>query len=133
MSIVIDSSVLVAALVDGGAAGVWAERIIAAGDLYSTQILPAEASNILRRFERAEIISRPEVNAAHDELIRLPVELVAFSPVASRVWELRHTMTAYDAWYVAVAEGLRLPLATLDDKLSRAAGARCKFRLPDQE
>jgi predicted nucleic acid-binding protein len=39
-------------------------------------------------------------------------------------------MTSYDAWYVAVAEALRLPLATLDGRLSRARGVACKFLTP---
>jgi predicted nucleic acid-binding protein len=133
MSVVIDSSALVAALIDTGAEGLWAESILGAGDLYSAELLPAEVSKILRRLERTQIITRPEANAAHDELMRLPIELVAFQPVAERVWELRFTMTAYDAWYVAVAEALRLPLATLDGKLTRASGAQCEFRMPDQQ
>ena len=39
---------------------------------------------------------------------------------------LRGTVTAYDAWYVAVAEALDCNLATVDHRLSRAqaAGAR---------
>jgi predicted nucleic acid-binding protein len=49
--------------------------------------------------------------------------------VAARVWELRRSITAYDACYVALAEQLRAPLATLDRKLSRASGPRCAFLL----
>ncbi|MGI9033553.1 MAG: type II toxin-antitoxin system VapC family toxin [Acidimicrobiales bacterium] len=47
-----------------------------------------------------------------------------------RVWELRRVVTAYDAWYVAVAESLSVPLATLDRKLGRAPGPRCAFEMP---
>ena len=49
---------------------------------------------------------------------------------ADRVWELRSTVTAYDAWYVALAETLDATLATLDEKLSRATGPRCAFVVP---
>ncbi len=38
--------------------------------------------------------------------------------------------SGYDAWYVAVAEALRLPLATLDVRLSRAKSVACKFLTP---
>ena len=38
--------------------------------------------------------------------------------------------TDYDAWYVAAAEALGLPLATLDRRLSRAAGPSCRFLVP---
>jgi predicted nucleic acid-binding protein len=36
-------------------------------------------------------------------------------------------VTSYDAWYVVVAEALRVPLATFDRRLARA----CRFRCPD--
>lgn len=44
--------------------------------------------------------------------------------------ELRPNITAYDAWYVALAETLGAKLATLDARLSRAAGTRCEFAIP---
>ncbi|MGH8903342.1 MAG: type II toxin-antitoxin system VapC family toxin [Egibacteraceae bacterium] len=49
---------------------------------------------------------------------------------AERVWKLRRTITAYDAWYVALAESLDAPLLTLYHRLARAPGPRCSFELP---
>ncbi len=54
----------------------------------------------------------------------------AFEPLASRVWALHPTVTAYDAAYVALAEELDAPLATLDRRLARASGPTCEFLLP---
>ena len=51
--------------------------------------MQAEATNILRRLERAKQITKPEANAAHDDLMQLNVELFSFDPFAERVWELR--------------------------------------------
>ena len=130
MSAVVDASVLVAALVDVGPNGAWAEEIIAAGSLYAPELVSAEATNILRRLEHAKQISTPEANAAHDDLMQLDIELFAFESFAPRVWELRDNVTSYDAWYVAVAESLALPLATLDEKLAKARGPACEFRTP---
>ena len=62
--------------------------------------------------------------------MQLSIECYPFEPFAERVWELRNTLTSYDAWYVAVAEALDLPLATLDARLARAPGPKCKFLLP---
>ena len=42
----------------------------------------------------------------------------------------RHTVTSYDAWYVALAEALKLPLATLDETLSKSNGVACEFLTP---
>jgi predicted nucleic acid-binding protein len=130
LSIVIDASVLVAALVDAGPHGQWAEELLARGPLHAPELVRVEATNILRRLERAKEITTSEANAAHEDLIQLNIELFCFDPFADRVWELRHTITSYDAWYVAVAEALKLPLATLDARLARAKGPSCDFLTP---
>ena len=130
MSVVVDASVLVTALVDSGPHGEWAENIVAAGSLHAPELARVEATNILRRLERAKEITTPEANAAYDDLMQLNLELFSLDPFAERIWELRHNLTSYDAWYVAVAEALRLPLATLDTRLSRAKGLSCDFVTP---
>ena len=130
MSIVIDSSVVVAALIDSGPHGNWAEEVLAGGLLQAPELVLAEATNIFRRLERAKLITTPEANAAQDDLMQLDVELFPFEPFAGRIWELRHNVTGYDAWYVAVAEALKLPLATLDEPLSKSNGVSCKFLTP---
>ena len=130
MSVVVDSSVLVAALIDSGAHGTWAEGVLASGLLYGPELARAEATNILRRLERAKQITTAEANAAHEDLMQLEMELFSFDAFAERIWELRHNVTSYDAWYVAVAEALNLPLATLDEPLSKAPGPGCKFLTP---
>lgn len=89
-----------------------------------------EAASLLRRLERAKKITLPEANAAHEDLMQLSVEVFSFDPFADRVWELRHTITTYDAWYVAVAEALRSPLATFDERLSKTRGVTCHFLTP---
>jgi predicted nucleic acid-binding protein len=130
LSAVIDASVLVAALVDSGPQGEWAEGVLAAGSLHAPELARVEATNILRRLERAEELTTPEANAAYEDLMQLNMELFSFDPFADRIWELRHTVTSYDAWYVAVAEALKLPLATLDERLSKAKGPTCDFLMP---
>jgi predicted nucleic acid-binding protein len=130
LSIVIDSSVVVAALVDSGPHGDWAEEALGSGLLLGPELVRAEATNILRHLERARLITTPEANAAQDDLMQLDIELLPFEPFASRIWELRHNMTSYDAWYLAIAEALNLPLATLDDFLGKSNGVTCKFLTP---
>jgi len=131
LSIVVDSSVLVAALVDTGDNGVWAEKVLEQGDLYAPELLRVESTNVLRRLERGKEITEQEANAAFEELMELNVELYEFEPFSERVWELRRNVTSYDGWYVALAEALNLPLATLDGRLVKAAGPKCRFLTPD--
>jgi predicted nucleic acid-binding protein len=130
LNIVVDSSVLVAALVEVGTHGIWAENVLVRGSLHAPELARAEATNILRRLERATLITTPEANGAQDDLMQLDIDLFTFEPFADRIWELRHNVTSYDAWYVAIAEALKLPLATLDKPLSRSSGVACEFLTP---
>ncbi len=82
MSVVVDSSVLVAALVDSGTQGNWAEGILAGGSLHAPELVRVEATNVLRRLERAKQITTAEANAAHDDLMHLGLELFPFDPFA---------------------------------------------------
>lgn len=129
MTIVLDASVLVAALIDDGPTGDWADHLVAREPLVAPHHLPVEVSNILRRAALAGTISRDQASLAFTDLIDLDVDLVPFEPLADRIWELRHNITPYDAWYVALAEALDLPLATLDLRLANAP-ADCRFLLP---
>lgn len=130
MSAVIDASVLVAAVADGGEEGAWAEAIVAGGGLVAPHLALVEATNILRRLELAGKLGRLEAGAAARDLLWIDLQQVPFGPFAERAWELRGNLTSYDAWYVAVAEELDLPLATLDRPLAAAPGPRCRFLLP---
>ena len=129
---VVDASVIVSALLDSASDGCWAEAEIARGSLAGPELVLARASNILRRLELAGDMSRPEVASAHRDLLRLDIDLCPFAPFAERAWALRDNLTCYDAWYVALAETLACPLVTLDRKLSRAPGPRCRFATPPQ-
>jgi len=130
VSVVVDSSVVGAALIDPGSVGRWAESLLLSGPLVAPHLMPAEAANILRRSASAGHVSADVASLAHGELVSLPLELFPYAPCASRVWELRPNITAYDGWYVALAEALGSSLATLDARLSRAPGPRCAFELP---
>jgi predicted nucleic acid-binding protein len=49
--------------------------------------------------------------------------------LAARAWDLRHTITFYDALYVALAAVLDMPLLTADVRLSKAPGLSCRVML----
>ena len=63
--------------------------------------------------------------------MQLNIEWFPFEPFADRIWDLRYNATSYEAWYVALAEALRLPLATLDKALSKSSGVSCEFLTPE--
>jgi predicted nucleic acid-binding protein len=127
---VVDASVVVAALIDDGPAGRWAEELVASTPLAAPHLMPVEAANILRRAALAGDVSDDIASLAHADLLAVGVELFPYDLLAERIWELRGAVTAYDGWYVALAESLKAPLATLDARLARAPGPRCKFLGP---
>lgn len=128
--LVIDASLVVAALIDTGPAGSWAEEMLVSDALAAPHLLQVEVANILRRAVRGRHIPVEVAALAHNDLLALRIELFPYEPFAERVWALRASVSAYDAWYVSLAEALGAPLATLDGKLARASGPRCGFRLP---
>lgn len=130
MTLVVDASTVVAALVDTGPDGRWAEQLIFSDDLAAPHLMRVEAANILRRSAARDQITDETASAAHSDLLDLSVALYRYEPFSDRIWQLRHTLTAHDAWYVAIAEQLQAPLVTLDQRLDRAAGPRCAVITP---
>jgi predicted nucleic acid-binding protein len=131
VTLVLDASVVVAALVDTGTVGSWAESLLVSDDLAAPHLMPVEVANTLRRAVRAGDLSEEAASLAHADLTDLRVQFAPYEIVAERVWELRHTISAYDAWYVALAEELEATLATVDRALRRASGPRCNFAVPE--
>ena len=130
MTLVPDASVVVAALVDTGETGTWAEQLLASEPLAGPHLLGVEVASVLRRAVEAGELSSDVAALAHADLLDLRVELVGYATVGERVWELRENATPYDAWCVAVAELLNAPLVTLDRRLAAAPGPRCDIVLP---
>ena len=89
MTLVVDASVVVAALASADATGQWAESVLAGQPLAAPHLMPAEAASILHRAELAGEISADTASLAHADLGRLRVEYFPYDPFADRIWELR--------------------------------------------
>lgn len=91
------------------------------GTLAVPDLLTFEVVAVLRRQVRRGSIDPGRATAAIDDLADLAVEVFPTLPLRSRVWELRHNLTAADGFFVALAERLDEPLATKDRALAAAA------------
>ena len=128
---IVDASVVTSALFGDTHVSDWAREVVAAGQVGAPHLMPVEVCQVLRRRVDGGVIASADASAGLSDLLELRVDLYPFEPFAERVWELRDTVSAYDAWYIALAEARGAPLATLDSRLARAPGPRCAFVLPE--
>jgi predicted nucleic acid-binding protein len=90
--------------------------------LHAPHLLDVEVAQVLGRYVRDRKITAQRGQEALEDLRDLPLSRYPHDFLLPRVWELRATLTAYDAVYVALAELLDAPLLTCDGKIASAPG-----------
>ncbi len=129
---VLDASVVVDALVvarpSGDLGRVEMRRL---AELQVPAIFTAEVTSALRGLVQRRALSPIRAATALTEILSVNTMSYPFEPFARRVWELRDSLTVYDAWYVALAERLEAELVTADKRLADASGPRCSVRYLD--
>jgi predicted nucleic acid-binding protein len=127
--IVVDASLLVAALGDDGIDGDQARQRLRHDSLAAPELIDLEVSSVLRRlFLRGQLTAR-RAELALSDLVALPLRRVSHRMLLPRCWSLRENLTIYDASYVALAEHLGAVLLTADFRLSRVPGLRCEVEV----
>ena len=102
---------------------------VAFGNLTVLKDLDLEVAQVLRRYVSRGELSELRAGVALDTMTMFPVVRYTHEAMLPRIWELREDLTAYDAAYVALAEALRAPLVTGDERLARAPGVRAAIEL----
>lgn len=94
---------------------------LASNHLYAPALWRAECANILWKKVRRDELSPEEAAVAAGLLEHFNVDISRAEPSLSRVLHLAVALghPAYDCVYLALAETLRLPLVTADEKLLR--------------
>jgi predicted nucleic acid-binding protein len=127
---VVDASVFVDALVGAGEMGEAARQAVAAEDVLQVpEIFPSEVASGLRGLLLGGELTGAVARRALTHLGEVHIQRYPIDPFLDRIWELRNTLTVYDAFYVALAESLGTTLVTADRRLAEAAGARCDVTL----
>ena len=128
--IVLDASAAVEWLLQSSAGQRIENRIYARDEsLHAPHLLDVEVSQVLRRLVRDKIVAEDRAGEAIEDLRDLRVARYPHSVMLPRIWQLRHTLSAYDAAYVALAEALDAPLLTCDARIASASGHRAKVEV----
>lgn len=127
--LVVDTSAVLAALVARPAAPGLVARLAQDGDLHAPHLVDTEVLHALRRLTIAGELGEDRAADVRSDFAELALVRYPHQPLNDRVWDLRHTLTAYDATFVALAEALEAPLVTCDARLASAPGHRARVEL----
>lgn len=96
--------------------------IVESSELLAPELLDAEVLSALRRQVLHGDLDESRARFVLDDLRRWPVDRISHQDLAPVAWTYYRTVSAYDAFYVAVAQTWNCPLITADGPLSRAPG-----------
>jgi predicted nucleic acid-binding protein len=125
--IVVDASCLYEVVVDTPRAEAIRERLAIDPEQAAPHIVDIEVFGLIRRDYLAGTIDETLAALAVEDLRSWPGERFGHRALLTRAWELRHGVRGWDAAYVALAEILDATLVTLDRRLARATGLRCRI------
>lgn len=84
-----------------------------------------EVLSVVRGLWLGHKLDDAQARRAVATLAQMVVQATPTLLLLDRMWELRSTMSAYDAGYVAAAEVHSCSLVTADARLARSGAARC--------
>jgi predicted nucleic acid-binding protein len=122
--LVVDASALTELLLGRPAGDVVGEHF--AGHrfaLHAPHLVDVEVLSALRRLVASGEATAERAGEAIADLLDLPIERYPHDILVPRIWQLRENFSAYDASYIALAEGVAdepVPLVTADARLARA-------------
>jgi predicted nucleic acid-binding protein len=85
------------------------------GSLHAPELIEPEALNALRRLTLNGLVTEQRAADAVADLVDVRLVRYPHAPLRERVWALRHSLTAYDATYLALAEALSEPVLITGD------------------
>lgn len=97
--------------------------------IIAPQLLVVEVLQVLRRRVSAGHNPLSAADEARSLLGELNIRFFDHELLADRIWELRNTMSAYEASYVALAEVTEFELLTSDARLAKAPGHHARIAL----
>jgi predicted nucleic acid-binding protein len=88
--------------------------------LLAPELLDVEVVSVLRWAVLHQKLEEHRALLALEYFINWPVDRIPHTALVREAWQHRHNVSAYDAFYVAVARAYDVPLLTADGPLTRA-------------
>jgi predicted nucleic acid-binding protein len=127
---VVDASAVIEMLLHTRLGILCADRLLQPGELLcSPHLIDVEVLQVLRRYQAQSELSEDRGGEALSDLADLPLQRYPHQPLLARIWQLRRSLSAYDAAYVSLAEALDSPLVTCDARLGRAHGHEARIEV----
>jgi predicted nucleic acid-binding protein len=91
-------------------------QTVGSGEIAAPALVTCETANVIRKHELAGQISPDQSAQAHADLLDLAIEAWPYDLLTARAWEL--------------PEITDLTLITLDKRLAKAPGTKCRIATP---
>lgn len=121
---VVDASIVVRLLQNRHGDDALRERLAHDRQVHAPTLIDAEVTSAIRGLsltsKPAITIQASRAEEMLDDFADLPLVRYSMQPHQHRALTLRDNFTAYDAFYIALAEALAMPLLTDDRKYGRA-------------
>jgi predicted nucleic acid-binding protein len=127
--LVTDAGAWVRALFDEGPDGSVRARLRREPYVDAPALIDLEFLSAARGLLAKRLVTRGAAEESIETFLRAPIDRHGHGALAWRAWELRASLTPYDASYVALAEMLGIALLTVDQRLARAPMIRCQVEL----
>jgi predicted nucleic acid-binding protein len=128
--LIVDASCVAEIVLAGPDAEPVRGRLASDPEQAAPHLVDAEVLGVVRRAHLHGDLDATAAHQAIEDLEAWPATRVDHRPLLERAWQLRHSLAAADALYVALAETLNATLLTLDQRLARAEGPRCQVDIP---
>lgn len=127
--LVVDASCLYEVVTGTERAEAIRRRLAADSDHLAPHVIDVEVLSVIRRHHLLGHLDTTAAAQAMEDLRDWPGERVGHRGLLARAWELRDTVRAWDAIYVALAEAVDAVLITVDARLAAAPGPTCRLEV----
>lgn len=128
--IAVDASVIVNAVAFADRRGRAARSALAQDLVWAAPVhWTAEVFSAVRGLTLGGKLTESQGRRALAWMSRLEVDEVPLDSLFAGMWDVRESMTGYDAAYVVLAAARSVTLVTADARLARAASQHCRVQL----